>query len=315
MVRVKRSSSSILTDHRLHSTIPVPEVYAFNPRTNVEIGAPYMLLEYIHGTAADSIEELELGTNEEATRYVLKQLASMMVELGACKFDHIGSIFENADGDFEIGPLIETDGGPYKTAQEYYQALGERRFHDYARGHFASNEDARLDGGLHLPLLFSSFMPAFCNSVDDKGPFGLANTDFGFHNVLVDGELNIVGLIDCDAIIAAPIHTVAQLPLAAGMSGEVPGYKNTDPSRVEYRTLGTRWLSEFVPMVAAAETKVGSETPIADVILSDAATLIQGLNDYHGFQSWRNVEWVNGYWYLYYRLVRGDDAYPISEIP
>ncbi|SLM39289.1 Protein kinase-like domain [Lasallia pustulata] len=293
---------------RRYTTIPVPDVYAFNARNNVEVGPPFMLLDYIHGTAADSIEELELGTNEEAVRQALKQLASMMVELGACKFDRIGSIFQNADGNFEIGPLVETDGGPYETAQEYYQALGERRFHVHASGHFANNQDARGDGGLHLPLLFSNFMPMFSNSVTDKGPFRLANTDFGFHNVLVDEKLNIVGLIDCDAIIAAPIHTVAQLPLAVCMSGKVPGYKSADPSRIKYRALGARWLDEFVPMVAAAEKAIGSETPIADVIVSDAASLIQGLSDYHGFQAWRNVEWVNGYWYLYYRLIQGPSA-------
>ena len=298
----------MLIQPRQHTTIPVPEVHGYNARVNDELGAPYMLLTYIHGTIADDMEGIDSGENEDGTRYILKQLADMMVELAACKFDRIGSIFVNGTGDFEIGPLIETDGGPYETAWEYYQAISERRFHVYADRYFASNKDARRDPGLHLPLLFNNLMRMFTNSADDRGPFGLTNMDFGPHNVLVDENLNIVGLIDCDGIVSAPIHVVAQVPIAGCIGVAIPGYKPTTPLRIETNAKDALWLDRFVPMVAAAEKRLGAETPIADAMTSDAAKLVYGLNDYQGLRDWLNVMWMCGYWYLYYWRIGGEAA-------
>ena len=297
-----------MTVCRRYTTIPVPEVHAFNARINTEVGPPYMLLTYIHGTVADDIEDIELATDKEGTRHLLNQMAKIMVELATCKFDRIGSILTNANGDFEIRPLLETDGGPYHTAQDYYQAISEHRFHFYADRCFANNQEATRRGGTHLPFLFNNFMPMFTNSRADKGPFSLTNTDFGPHNVLVDEKLNIVGLIDCDNIIAAPIHVVAQIPSAGFMSPGLPGWKLRRPIAQKVAAEGQLWLEQFIPMVAAAEKKVGAGTPIADAMTSDAAWLVKGLEAYQHHQSWRQVDWVNCYWYLYYRHIRGEAA-------
>lgn len=299
-------STLTLSQRRQHTTIPVPEVYGYNARVNEELGAPYMLLTYIHGTIADDMEGIDSGENEEGTRHVLKQLANMMVEMASCKFDRIGSIFANEDGDFEIGPLVETDGGPYKTAQEYYQAISMRRFHVYADRYFTSNKEARRDPGLFLPFIFNNLIRMFTNSAEDRGPFGLTNMDFGPHNVLVDEKLNIVGLIDCDGIVAAPIHVVAQVPIAGCLGVAIPGYKPTNPVRIETHETDALWLDRFVPMVADAEKKVGKETPIADAMISDAAKLVYGLNDYQGLRDWLNVTWLCGYSYLYYQRIGGE---------
>ena len=302
LLMAKHSSGTLC---RCHTTIPVPEVHAFNALVDNDIGAPYMLLTYIHGTVADEIEGIELATDVEGTRHVLTQLANIMVELATCKFDRIGSIFANANGNFEIGPLLETDGGPYFTAQEYYQAVSEHRFHYYARESFANNQEAKRAGGLHLPVLFNNFMPIFTNSKVDKGPFSLTNTDFGSHNVLVDKQLNIIGLIDCDNIFAAPVHVVAQMPSAGCMSSGLPGLKLRRPVAQEVAAEGQLWRERFVPMVAAAEKNFGAGTPIADAMTSDAAWLVKGIENYQHHQTSRLVEWTSCYWYLYYRHILG----------
>lgn len=293
---------------RCHTTIPVPEVHAFNAHVNNEVGAPYMLLTYIHGTIADEIEGIESATDVEGTRHVLDQLAKIMVELATCKFDRIGSIFANVNGNFEIGPLLETDEGPYSTAQEYYQAISDHRFRIYA-GCFANNEEARRAGGLHLPLLFNNLMPIFTNSRVDKGSFSLTNTDFGPHNVLVDEQLNVVGLIDCDNVFAAPIHVVAKIPSAGCMSSGLPGLKPRRLIAQQVIAEGQFWREQFVPMVAAAEKSFDAGTPIADAMTSDAAWLVEGLENYQHHQSTRLVDWVNCYWYLYYRHTLGKASY------
>lgn len=260
-----------------------------------------MLLTYIHGTVADAFE-----LEDVAASRLLKQMADMMVELAACKFDRIGCIFTNDTGDFEIGTLLETDSGPYKTAKEFYEAISEHRFHLYADQHLANNTEATHDTGLHLPFLFNNLMRMFSNSAVDDGPFGLTNTDFGFHNILIDEKMNIVGLIDCDSIMAAPIHVVAQPPRFCGVNIAIPGIKDTNPFVVEFAAKSREKFDAFVELVAAAEKNTDVATPISKAMHSDGAMLVAGLDGYTGLQGWRNMDWINGYWYLYYRRLRGD---------
>ena len=62
-----------------------------------------------------------------------------------------------------------------------------------------------------LPLLFSACINAIHHDYMEKD-FGLANRDLGLHNLIVDKEFNVVGLIDLDFVISAPLHVVANLP-------------------------------------------------------------------------------------------------------
>lgn len=269
-----------------------------------------MLLTYIHGTVADDLELEEVNVSR-----LLKQMASMMVELARCKFDCIGCIFTNRTGDFEIGPVLETDTGPYKTANEYYEAISDHRFHLYADQHFENNRDATHDTGLHLPFLFNNLMPVLSKSAVDNGSFSLTNTDFGFHNILVDENFEIVGLIDCDGIMAAPLHVVAQPPKFCGVNIAIPGIKETNPFVLEFAAKGRERFDTFVELVAAAEKTVDAATPVSKAMHSDGAMLVAGLEAYTGLQGWRNMDWINGYWFLYYRNIRGNGVCHWFEAP
>ena len=47
------------------------------------------------------------------------------------------------------------------------------------------------------------------------------------------------------------------------------------------------------------------EILIAIAMNSYDARLFQGLEWYMCHQNWVNVEWVDSYWYMYYRALRG----------
>ena len=102
--------------HREHTSIPVPEIYAYSADVDQDIGSAFILLEYLHGTIA-----LDFDLDEDKLRKVHEQLASIQSELAMHKFDKIGSLVLDDAGNYSIGTDIETNEGPYRTAEEYYQ--------------------------------------------------------------------------------------------------------------------------------------------------------------------------------------------------
>ncbi|KAJ4304254.1 hypothetical protein N0V88_001867 [Collariella sp. IMI 366227] len=65
------------------------------------------------------------------------------------------------------------------------------------------------------------------------GPFRLTNRDFEAHNTLVNSDFNIVGVIDFDGVIAAPLEVVAQYPVLSCLQIEPLGVVYTNPVAVE----------------------------------------------------------------------------------
>lgn len=278
----------------------MPEIHGFKAHRTDEVGPPYMLLGYIHGTTADNC-----NLKGDQSLHVLEQMADIIVELASHKFNKIGAPYINEVGEFKIGQDLETGGGPYHTAQDYYNAVSKHRFQFYANRYFLTNSDAKRDAGLLLPSLFNQMMDILTSCANDGGPFSLTNTDIGFHNILLDQNLKIVGLIDCDTVKAAPIHVVAQYPVFSDMIIPKPGLATTKPMAKKVLAEGTIIYAKFVDMIANAESRLGGETPIAIAMNSDGARLFQGLESYMGHQNWVNNQWVDSYWYMYYRALRG----------
>ena len=276
---------------RQHTNVPVPEVHAYDASSENEIGASYMLLTYIHGNVADKCH-----LNSDQSRHVLNQMVEIMVKLAAHTFDCIGCLSVDEEGHFTISTDLETNGGPYKTAQEYYNATSVHRFHHYADRYFRNNGEADCEPGLHLPFLFNNLMPMLTDCMKDTGPFFLTNTDFGMHNVLVDANLNIVGIIDCDSLMAAPIHVTAQYETLLGRTIPLPGLATQESVTTQTFVKGKVDFDYLVERVAIAETKLHGNTPIADAMVSDGARLVEGLHRYRAMQDWVNAEWVKSYW-------------------
>ena len=278
---------------RKYTKIPVPDVYHYDTESTNEINAPYMLLTYIHGSVAD-----ECGLCNEQYQQVLAQIAKITVELASHTFPRIGHLVEDADCTFRIGKELETDEGPFETASEYYAAISSARLRSYT-DYIPNNEVAEACPGLQLPTLFTSFMPILTrHDNDDRGPFCLTNRDLGLHNVLINAELKIVGVIDCDTMFAAPIHVAAQTLNIALLTLPVPGLATKkEAAKKTYRN-GREMLDYFLERVKEFELERSPMTTLADAMDSDGARLVEGLESYRSMQEWSNAEWVKGYWYI-----------------
>ena len=213
-----------------------------------------MLLDYVHGTAGNKCD-----LDNDQSLYVLSQMAEIIVELATHKFDKTGALIMDEAGNFVIGQDPETGGGPYSTAQDYYSAVSKHRFHFYTDNYILTNLDTKLDAGIHLPALFNQMMDIMTDCATDCGPFALTNTDIGFHNLLLDENLKIVAMIDCDGVKAAPIHVVAQYPCFSKINIPIPGLVTKKPMAQKTMAKGTIVFGKFLEMIEAAEKRRGTE--------------------------------------------------------
>lgn len=267
----------------LNSDILVPEVFGYDLNIDNIVGAPYIFMSYIHGTIAAELQQAkECGTgvlrSSEQDLYFWTQMAEYHVQLASLTFDKIRSIHQNGDN-FIIGPEIETGEGPWDTTQQYYEALVRHKMQ------FASTDalpEVRESDSFSFPSNFMKLME-LTQPVDARktGSFGLANRDFGAHNVLVDDEFNIVGFIDFDGVMAAPSAVVAQLPELMDLSRPVPGFVETREMALEYMKEAAHLLPKYVELVHAAiawqEGNTGKKVAyeFADLLQSDVASIVQ----------------------------------------
>jgi hypothetical protein len=288
---------------RLNSDIPVPEVFGYDLSKDNTVGAPYIFIEYLHGTVAAELQQAkECGTgifgSPEQDRRFWAQMAKYHVQLASLTFEKIGSLHQDGDN-FTIGPEIETGEGPWDTPQQYYNALVRHKMQVASTD--APPEVCESDT-FSFPSKFMELME-LTQPVDarNNGPFGLANRDFGAHNVLVDKEFNIVGFIDFGGVMAAPPAVVAQLPEPMDLSRPVPGFVETRKMALEYQKEAAHLLPRYIDLVQAAvarqEVIAGKKVAsgFAALLASDAASIVQGLNEYGQHRDFINNRWSAAY--------------------
>ena len=133
---------------RQRTSLPVPEVFAYDCTTKNELGFEWIIMEKIPGVC---LREVWRDLSLERKAIVVERLGQFSKELREkCRFDAIGSLYQYAElseadlkvavatdnNDFVIGPivnsflfagkrkpLIKRDRGPYQSDQEYLLAL------------------------------------------------------------------------------------------------------------------------------------------------------------------------------------------------
>jgi hypothetical protein len=116
-----------------HSTIPIPRVYGYDDDSDGNIGGKFVVLEYVDGRRVDQIwNSLTEAQREKLTL----SLADLWSQLMGQSFEKIGSLYEQPEGRFFVGPMTflptnnhfaisapdETKCGPFSTTQEWLEA-------------------------------------------------------------------------------------------------------------------------------------------------------------------------------------------------
>ncbi|OJJ60072.1 hypothetical protein ASPSYDRAFT_30886 [Aspergillus sydowii CBS 593.65] len=138
-----------------------------------------------------------------------------------------------------------------------------------------------------------------------RGPFGLAHSDFGAHNLLVNENFDILAVIDFDGLIAGPLEIQAQFPSLTGLDVEPPFVVETKPLVVSRINATRPKLEEYKRMVQELEGQ--TETPKdthslhkrpGDLLLSHSSAIITGLQEYSMHQDFVNQKWMLSFEHL-----------------
>ncbi|KAJ5726089.1 uncharacterized protein N7483_007446 [Penicillium malachiteum] len=210
-----RSEVATMKFFKARTSIPVPEIYHFEPDEH-DIGAPYFIMGYIPGEIAfDGHNQTNdplygLGTREQDQNF-RRQLAAIQVELASIKFDKIGSLYENQEtGEFYIGPDSETGQGPWGSSLEYYRYLANETLQNCLR---YAPEDTKDDISFSLPVIFERLVAMYTEESSIPGPFGLTHETFGASKTLVNEQFDIMTFIRYRGFLSGPIELQAQFPL------------------------------------------------------------------------------------------------------
>ena len=271
-------------------------------------------MDYIDGTVATELRAAKncdigsFGTPDQDRKF-REQMASIQVELSSFKFDQIGSLYQDErTSDFFIGPDIETGKGPWAASVDYYADLANHALQVCVAD---AAPDVQTSCSFAIPVLFKHLISLYGQKSITGGPFSLTNRDFGAHNLLVNNDFEIIGMIDFDGIMAAPIEVVAQYPPFTGLERQPPGHVEIRPAAIDRIKRTEPKLKEYMNLVEIAEARMGGskngEVSIASMMLSNASSVFQGLLQFASHQKFVNDIWMEAYLMLLREHVRSGE--------
>ena len=235
----KALKSEALTMHivQKETTVPVPEVHAFDASLENEIYVPYILMDQVDGSPLQKVwykQDIPMSRKQHIRSKALRDLAAAMVQLRKFTFDRSGALDFNEDGTIrgvESAKAIdhqamwdkddETDHE--ETRHENYDMLYERGPFTDPKSFFTSmlernqktvqSEDARDNTHLMIKgneVCLRLFIDWAFEKRDASGgrndaqAFVLAHPDLDLHNIMVAEDGSLRGIIDWDGAAVVP---------------------------------------------------------------------------------------------------------------
>ncbi|KAJ3539249.1 hypothetical protein NM208_g5564 [Fusarium decemcellulare] len=238
------SEASTLLYLKAHTSIPVPEVYAYSGSMDNDIG-----FQHRHPLMSISNQNREK---------VISQLGAMMSELSIHPFEKIGSLFDDGNGNYAVGECLspsltwqerdslELDRGPFNEEGDYfislisaftshaqelsltphtffapvpdmldyrslasYQAASRRWNHFVAIGQKIEHSKNILFYNIAGQFL-SEMIPYLSSSV--RNGFTLSHPDLHLGNVYIDDDFNITCIIDWSSASTGPVSELLAAP-------------------------------------------------------------------------------------------------------
>jgi hypothetical protein len=209
----------------LNTSIPIPHIHGYGFSQTHPSGLTFMIISYIPG---DRLLDIDLAALDPALRSHLHgQLAGIFIQLRHCEFPHIGSLtLDPVDdqttifghnrtlsidiNDHELGGLNATSiispTKIYTTAIDYIYTLTQLLFNqfDKQQNSVYNETDARYH--LYELYQFRSILIGWLRRDTNKGPFILSHGDFRKSNIVVDQNMNIIGVLDWEWSRTVPVQ-------------------------------------------------------------------------------------------------------------
>ena len=254
-----------------------------------------MFTQYIHGAPALQLErEIRLGKGELPNDHLWEQIADIQVQLANLKLDGIGGIYEEGD-EFKLGSEMRTGKGPFRTSGHYYSALAE---HEYELAQHEAETDFKDDDCVNLPYKFQALVQ-HRGLGDQTGPFGVMNRSLSPGSILVDHDMNIVGLVSFKRVLAAPTTSLTKLPMQMGMYLLVPDRFNSlrrqPVIHSEIATLITKYIGFMRAAIIKHNTNNQTVIDVVNSMMADEPYIMEGLDNYKMYHDVESDDWMNFY--------------------
>ncbi|KAI9804891.1 MAG: hypothetical protein M1826_004847 [Phylliscum demangeonii] len=231
-----RNTAATMIFLQKSTTIPVPEIYAFDHTVDNEIGVPYIMMSFLEGRPVSELWFDRSGpTPVDARRErILDTIALSMEQLGRFTFNGIGTLqfAEPMAGPLaDVGPLYTIDpgadlaldsisgawqAGPFEDSKSCFKALLNRR-----QGSWPPCGFSEL-----LRLMIDSIPPSRISPMShSRESFVLSHPDYDSQNFLAREDGTLTGILDWDNV-----HT---LPRCIGYD-RFPGWLTRDWDPIRY---------------------------------------------------------------------------------
>lgn len=197
---------------RSSTSIPIPEVFAWDLSRDNAVGAPYHLEAFVEGLPLAEQWTGEWLSDEPKKMKILRKLAELMSELHSLHFDKIGSLVLGADGkSLKVDAMVDMKfswdmmpsgeiwptaslSGPFGSTKEYLlSVLYDPEEVPEVRRHIKAD----------IAILRQA-IDSIPKALDTPKTFPLGHPDFNYQNILTDDEGEITGIIDWDGIETCP---------------------------------------------------------------------------------------------------------------
>ncbi|KAF9238315.1 hypothetical protein DTO027I6_8420 [Penicillium roqueforti] len=265
----------ILSLLRERTEIPVPKVFGYETNGNI-IGRAFMIMELIPGsTAMDAFGGWEVHNGEIPARFksaFCRSIAEIQVAMSEIRFPKIGMIMRHAGGSYDVDS-IPGIGGPFETAAEYFAAwsntvkfpMRDIDIRSRLPSHWHDEVPASIGG---FPDKIKEALHIL--SVKNEGPFPLFHPDFRHSNVIIDGDYNILSVIDWEHAGTVP-WGVVDFPLFLGVVPppmDLPTNYDAEGNPVDEETRKLRReRNDYVQSVRDFEER-GSDNSLSTILAS-----------------------------------------------
>lgn len=185
-------------------------------------------MHYIHGTTAEKMAEIkqcEAGMYGDVTQdhHFRHKLAEIQARISSCKCSVVSSpacLGGKENPSLTIGPDVYTGSGPWNSSENYYRHLTEALIEEAVNKGYSDNGGSP---SYELPALLFNLVKTHSMREFAETGFPSSHRDLGAHNILVNDQFKIVGIVGLKDVAAVPPEMVAQYPPLSCMEIDLPG--------------------------------------------------------------------------------------------
>ena len=261
------SEIATLKTLRHQTTIPAPDVIAFETSTSNELGYFYMLMTCLEGQMLGSTAARHVPV--EYHPHVARQLADVMFQLQNLTFDQLGRLWcgQSCDEPPAIIPYedADTESALPATSLEWFYKERQEQNRNALETH-AQDPEWRTA----CWILKSSIAQII---IEDRlhGPFPLCHFDLHYGKLLFDDAYNLTGVLDWSGAGTAPVERLAVSPefiTFPGMTAE------QNQVIVDFRTLVRDNLADLEAQARRLAPDPASKTTLSAIVGTRRADII-----------------------------------------